>query len=294
MNEADKPLTFNDLLELVAIDPKRVIALRHRPSERKLRRVLPWLAAEHAEVFNAYQQTQRPTVEKAFLTVDHVAAFIGQEPGRATFVGLYRRDGQEPITPQDFRAKPAVRRLIELGLVPNNRRDTMYWFDLQPSANLAEYSGRLIIDWPGGERTWWRRSERNRFKVLAIAERDALNIDVPHWNEVVLNWAELRTLPQSWRLAFQQWRAIYYIFDTHSRKGYVGSAYGERNLMQRRQEYAETGHGGDVELKPLNAQNFRFSILQLLAPDLPMDEVVRVESNWKSRLHTREFGLNRT
>ncbi len=78
--------------------------------------MLPWLAAEHAEMFNAYQQTQRPIVEKALLTVHHIAAFIGQEPSRAIFVGLYQRVGEELISRQDFYAKPEVQRLVGLGL----------------------------------------------------------------------------------------------------------------------------------------------------------------------------------
>jgi len=45
--------------------------------------VLPWLAAEKPEVFNAYQQTQGEKVEKAMLGAKYVASFIGHEPGKA-------------------------------------------------------------------------------------------------------------------------------------------------------------------------------------------------------------------
>jgi hypothetical protein len=38
-------------------------------------------------VYNAYQQTQGPRVEKQMLQASHVASFIGDEPGRALFVG---------------------------------------------------------------------------------------------------------------------------------------------------------------------------------------------------------------
>ena len=51
-------MTLNDLLLAKGIDPKQVIVLRHRPSESKLNKVLPWLAAEDPDLFNAYQQTQ--------------------------------------------------------------------------------------------------------------------------------------------------------------------------------------------------------------------------------------------
>ncbi len=46
-------MTLNDLLRRQDIDPEAVIVMRHRPHEGELNRVLPWLAAERPEVFNA-------------------------------------------------------------------------------------------------------------------------------------------------------------------------------------------------------------------------------------------------
>ena len=76
-------MDLNDLLREVSIDPDTTLVLRHRPKPAELRRVLPWLAVEKPEVFNAYQQTQGPKVEKQMLKASHVASFIGHEPGRA-------------------------------------------------------------------------------------------------------------------------------------------------------------------------------------------------------------------
>ena len=36
------------------IDPKTVLVLRHRPQDREFRKVLPWLAAELPDTYNAY------------------------------------------------------------------------------------------------------------------------------------------------------------------------------------------------------------------------------------------------
>ena len=60
-------MELNDLLIAQSIDPKEVLVLRHRPSEPELRKVLPWLAAEKPDFYNAYQQTQGPKVEKAMM-----------------------------------------------------------------------------------------------------------------------------------------------------------------------------------------------------------------------------------
>ena len=69
-------MTLNDLLCGEGIDPEVVLVMRHRPSERELNKVLPWLAAERPDVFNAYQQTRTERVEKAMGTAAFVASFI--------------------------------------------------------------------------------------------------------------------------------------------------------------------------------------------------------------------------
>jgi hypothetical protein len=73
------------------INPQHVLVLRHRPREPKLNKVLPWLAAEKPDVFNAYQQTQGAKLERTMhklVGTGYVASFIGHEPGKALFVGM--------------------------------------------------------------------------------------------------------------------------------------------------------------------------------------------------------------
>ena len=85
-------MTLNDLLTDKGIEPGRVLVLRHRPSEPKLNKVLPWLAAEKPHVFNAYQQHQGKQLESVMQKMQgagYVASFIGNSPGKALFIGLY-------------------------------------------------------------------------------------------------------------------------------------------------------------------------------------------------------------
>lgn len=56
-------MNFAALLTENNIDPRDVLVLRHRPFEPELRKVLPWLAAEKPDVYNAYQQTQGEKLE---------------------------------------------------------------------------------------------------------------------------------------------------------------------------------------------------------------------------------------
>jgi hypothetical protein len=129
--------------------------------------------------------------------------------------------------------------------------------------------------------------------VLAVLEDSALVARMPEWNEISLSWEELDVMPARWRAAIEQWRGIYYIFDLSDGRGYVGSAYGAENLLGRWLNYAATGHGGNRLLRDRDPRQFRFTILQRLSPDLDAGDVVRLESTWKARLHTRApVGLN--
>lgn len=116
---------------------------------------------------------------------------------------------------------------------------------------------------------------------------------MPHWQDIVLTHAELGNLPTSWMTALAQWRGIYLIYDTRRRSGYVGSACGADNIHGRWQDYARSGHGGNRDLKESRSEDLRFSILQRTSPDMEPVEIVRLETSWKERLHTRKFGLNR-
>jgi hypothetical protein len=129
--------------------------------------------------------------------------------------------------------------------------------------------------------------------VSAILEESLLDSAMPEWHELNLSWEELKVLPSKWRAALKQWRGIYFIFDILDAKGYVGSAYGIDNILQRWENYAVKGHGGNKLLLKRDPQSFRFTILQRVSPDMEPSEIIRLESSWKQRLHTREpHGLN--
>jgi hypothetical protein len=91
----------------------------------------------------------------------------------------------------------------------------------------------------------------------------------------------------------REWRGIYYILDSSDGRGYVGAAYGADNILGRWLNYGISGHGGNKALRKRDPSNFHFSILQRVSPDMPSDDVIRLEHAWKTRLHTREFGLNK-
>jgi hypothetical protein len=109
-------MNLNELLLGKGIDPRQVIVLRHRPSEPELRKVLPLLAADSPDLFNAYQQTQGEKVERAMTSAAYVSSFVGVEPGEAVFVGLYKIGKTKPLTHAQYWKVPAYIELKKLGM----------------------------------------------------------------------------------------------------------------------------------------------------------------------------------
>jgi len=284
-------MDFKDLLTKQRLNLDKVMVMRHRPTEPGMRKVLPWLAAEKPEVFNAYQQAQHPGAEKALMKADIVASFIAEEGEKALFIGLYRRGKWRPVTKKQFLAIPAQAELKPFMVRLVDDRSTRLWFDLEPTGIYSEWKGRLVVKWPAG-RLWWRWAKNNSFPIYAIHEESSLDAEMPRWDGLSLTWQELRVLPTKWKAALRQWRGIYYIFDVKVGKGYVGSACGGENILGRWLNYAASGHGGNKKLKEREREDFLFTILQRTSPDMERDEVGQLEASWKDRLHTRDFGLN--
>ncbi|HEY1240554.1 MAG TPA: GIY-YIG nuclease family protein, partial [Bryobacteraceae bacterium] len=262
---------------------------RHRPPEPDLNEVLPWLAAEKPEVFNAYQQTQGPKVEKAMQRAVYVASFIGHESGKALFIGLYSVGPTKPLTLQEYWQVPAYIEMQKFGLkgfTGESDRRSCLWFELTPTEFYSAWKGKLVVIWPGLERSWWRWADRNKIPVLAILEESVLDAVMLPWEEIDLSWQELGVLPSRWKSALAQWRGVYYIFDSSDGKGYVGSAYGNDHILGRWLDYAASGHGGNTLLRNRDARNFQFTILQRVSPDMEATELIRLEGTWKERLHT--------
>lgn len=287
-------LEFRNLLELAGYDPTEVLVVRHAPLEKPLRSVMPWLVVERPDLFLAYQRVQWQTLEKAMTKGKYVASFVGQEPVSATFAGIYKIGAWETLDYAGYQALPGNRELEELGMTGRTpEMPDCLAFELERAVDYADWIGRLVITWPKPYQQWWRWAERGTFAVAAVTPESRFVRDIPEWNEIVLSWPELQTLPAGWRSALAQWRGIYFIYDTRRSAGYVGSAYGEENILGRWRIYAQTGHGGNRELRQSDFNDLRFSILQRTSPDLEPADVIALEATWKARLHTRDHGLNR-
>ncbi len=137
-------MDFNDLLKREKLDCQKVLVLRHRPKEKELRKVMPWLAAERPAVFNAYQQTQSLQAEKQMQKADYVASFIGHEAGRALFVGLYEARGSKPMTAAMMNRVPEHVELGNYGHGSDTVRPGLLWLDLVLTDLFADCKGNRL------------------------------------------------------------------------------------------------------------------------------------------------------
>ena len=290
------PLTLNALLVATGIDLREVLVFRHRPWEPALNKVFDWIVAERRDLFDCYQSTHAANTEAALARARYVASFIRHRPKRALFVGLYRVDAQRSLTVEAYQSRALHRELMTLGMgghKASDGRQSVVEFQMSETGWHSDWSQRLVIEWPGLERSWYRWADRNVFAVSAIAEEPLLLARMPDWHDLSLDWHQLAVLPSVWRGALSQWRGVYLIIDRSDGRQYVGSACGRENILQRWLDYSRTGHGGNKLLRARDPTNFVFSILQRVSPDLPEGEVVAIESSWKLRLRSRmPDGLN--
>ena len=180
-----------------------------------------------------------------------------------------------------------------------------YWYELTEHIDYKEMNGRMVVTFTKPSRGSYLYAEKwsNRIILSEIyAEKQSIG-EFPGFKAVNLTKNQLDLLvnrsPESWRTALSNVAGVYLISDTVTGKFYVGSAYGEGGIWHRWSEYANNGHGGNVELKKLladegaeYAEYFRYSILEITDLHDSHDNILQRESHWKDILMSRIYGLN--
>lgn len=288
-------ISLATILDELSIDPKTVLVMRHQPYEPQLRMLFPQIALELRDVYNEYQSTQGTRSESAMRNASYIASFVADGSSRALFIGIFKIEGFENISREVWLTKPGNQRLISYGMSQwrDDPRNELLWFDLHLTEHYQNFFGRLSVDWPVPDRSWYRWADKNHFPIRAIYEENALEKPIIKWDDLLLGWNELNILSRKQRDSLSHWRGVYLITDESDRMAYVGSAYGAENLLGRWLNYAKSGHGGNKLLRVRNPSNFHFSILQILPHDMVPEDVIRIENSWKARLRTRSpYGLN--
>lgn len=270
-------LTFNDLLALEGIDTSKVRLLRHQDGRLAAGRLYEAWRNER-EAFETYQSVQRKDV---FPVGGLLASFVVTDTGKTVFVGMYRIDGVSPCPPGSIDP-----------LLTTDTSD-QYRYALQPIEALTDYQDKLVIDWGAGRRTWIQRAANQAKPVVEIAQQSEPRF--PGFRAFTRMVDELPNLPTGWQKILRSVKGIYLLVDVDSGEQYVGSAKGADSLLGRWLDYAADGHGGNKRLKAAaknGRRKYLVSVLEVVDANTLDDTIEQIESHWKNKLLSREFGLN--
>lgn len=301
-----KILLFNDLLVAAGVAPHDLNVILHSPVPRDFARALPALCLSRPDVLTTFQATHSQAAERALLSARPLVASFVRIDGNAAagrsrllFAGMFEKRGSRLRRHAEITAEPGVQFLLETfrngadyrWMLDEPEREHR-WFDMPPVETLGFLRGRLII---GARltRSYIRLAENLDAPVLAILEEGMFDAPPPDWRVLTLTAAEVRSLPPSWATRLAEWRGVYLIVDESDGARYVGAAYGETNLLGRWQAHVAGVQGVTMELAGRETRNFRFAILERVSPDMPAEDVIRLEQTWMDRLATRAYGLNR-
>lgn len=288
---------LNDLLRTDGLEPEQCTVMLHSDGNPRNRALIMQLFVQQRPLFDTFQRGHSRPAERTLRGRPYSVVFLAQPDSSCVFAGIYRIAGIEQISREDFFEDPNVRQIRETFGLPYDfgsadRKDEIKpWFDLELTDLLADFSGRLLIA-PKLTRAYVRLAERLDAEVVELARESRFDPPLAEWRSILLTAAELRLLGPAAQARLAEWRGIYLIVDESDGARYVGSAYGETNLLGRWRAHISGEAGITAELQRRNTANLRFSILERVSPDMPAEDVISLEHTWMNRLHTRQFGLN--
>lgn len=245
----------------------------------------------------------------------HLATGVSSPPLDAYLAGTFK-EWQEEQTQKNFECAMVLSLIYLggdrwlfagvyriLGVQPGQKTAFLYRTELIPGNE--ELIGRIIIRYKREYRASyiWGYKYGSKLEVAEIRDSPLSIEPFPGYNNIRILHHKLGVLVSkqepSWKAALSSVGGVYLIMDTLEGKAYVGSASGEGGVWQRWQDYAETGDGGNAELKELlkvkgqdYAYNFQYSMLEIADPQELGEQICAREIHWKEVLLSRRFGYN--
>lgn len=264
-------LTFKGLMSLIKNNPlnetSKIKYVRHK-SNREFSELFDNVFLNIAEL-EEYQRIQSKSV---FKNIDYIISFLGTEGQKSLFWGVFK------VTNEKY------------------SENNLYEYELEEMPQFNELKFRVVVDWGRATLAWHQHYTSDK-QVIEILPKGSLD-KFPGYENVHLSWKELARVirTDSWKTALQNQKAVYLITDISNGKKYVGSAYAENMLLNRWQNYAQSRHGGNVQLQQLPLEhienNFYYSILDIFKAKTDDKVILSREGWWKNTLLTRRFGYN--
>ncbi len=257
--------------------------LRHKDQRAAKGRSPYELWRDDRALFESYQSAQSIDNRPRF-KAPHWASFVGTPDDATLFVGFYGAE-YRGLLEQD-RPIPHMEGIDKAG--------SCDVYELTPDNRFSDLVGRLFIEWGPGKRSWVQRADSPTGNKLITELRTAFSEpDFPGYLQFMSVLSKLDALPPGWKAALRASKGIYLLTCPKTKEQYVGSATGEHGFWGRWQDYVQTGHGGNVALKSRDPSDYQVSILEVAGTASTTDEIIGMEVLWKSKLQSREMGLNR-
>lgn len=275
------PIMFNTILSVANLNLSEVRLLRHKDTRSAKGRTPYELWRDNRHQFDLYQSTQRVSNE-AKLKAPYWASFVGTPSAETLFVGLYGVKN---------------RRLLEQDTpMPHmdgiDRAGSCNVYDLTLEQSLGDLIGKLIIDWGRGDRAWIQRADQQN-KVVKELRKEFKEPAFPGFLNFIEPLSRLDKLATSWIEVLRSTKGVYLLTCPRTKEQYVGAATAAAGFWHRWQEYAQTGHGGNVALKSRDPSDYQVSILEVAGTSATDDDIISMEQRWKAKLQSGEMGLNR-
>ena len=275
------PIMFNTVLLAADFYFGDVRLLRHKDQRAAKGRTPYELWRDDRPQFDRYQATQS-VGNRNKLKAAYWASFVGTPSDETLFVGLYG------VKYRGLLAQDTPMPHMD-GV---DKADSCDVYDLTLEHALSDLVGKLLIDWGLGDRAWIQRADRQDKRIMEL-RTEFKEPDFPGFLNFVEPLSRLDKLPKGWIAVLQSSKGIYLLTCPRTKEQYVGSATGEGGFWCRWQEYVQTGHGGDVALKSRDPSDYQASILEVAGTASTWEDILKMEGRWKSKLLSREMGLNR-
>lgn len=234
---------------------------------------------------NGFLDFQKEHHNTFFANTDYVFSFW-YEGKVAEFIGTYKL-GQPIIDKVKY---------PETG----KKRDRYRFPDMKEIDFLTEYKNRLIIKWTNPSANYGRWIDDNKFEVCSIkyqADNSIGKLPSDYYKinlkfQQVVKLFEYPVDNSDWLDYLSNRSGVYLILDKSDGQQYIGSAYGTSGFSGRWHEYANSGHGGNKDLKSKDPNNFQFSILHETLNTIDKEKIIEIETMFKNNLGTKVHGLN--
>jgi hypothetical protein len=197
------------------------------------------------------------------------------------FVGIYRVQGKKLL--EKDTAKPHMDGFDKAG--------SCHVYNLILESRLEDLIGKMVINWGMGTRRWIQRADKRNKEIVELRKKFKED-DFPGFLNFMKSLSELDKIPNSWINVLKNSKGVYLLTCPKTKEQYVGKADGENGFWGRWQNYSN-GHGGNVALKSRAFSDYRVSILEVAGTASTAEEILKMEQLWKSKLQSREMGLNR-